>query len=246
MWNIFRYYFLFFIFYSFLGWLMEVILIFFQDKKLVNRGFFIGPYCPIYGFGAILITYLLHYFIFSPILLFIFSVIICSLLEYSTSYILEKIFHARWWDYSHNKYNLNGRICLNTMIPFGLLGIIMVYFINPNILKIYNNFDNGVLNVITIIILIIVLADFIISITILIKIRKDSHLLAKDNTEEMSKKVIEKIKGYGILFKRIFMAFPNFRFKHIRRVIKEKTVNAKNKINNYVRKGNKNGKKDKK
>ena len=124
-------YFLLFIIYSNLGWLMEVTLKSIELKKFINRGFLIGPICPIYGYGCLLIIILLKNFTSNIVLLFFSSVIICSILEYLTSYIMEKLFKARWWDYSRRKYNINGRICLNTMIPFGLLGCLMMYVVNP-------------------------------------------------------------------------------------------------------------------
>ena len=105
-----RFYFLLFISYSVIGWIMETILKTIEYKKFVNRGFLIGPYCPIYGCGALLMTFLLQGYAEDPIVLFVFNIIICSILEYSTSYIMEKIFKARWWDYSYTKYNINGRI----------------------------------------------------------------------------------------------------------------------------------------
>ena len=89
---------------------MEVIGKLIEKRKFVNRGFLIGPYCPIYGHGAILITILLQKYIDDPIALFIMGVVVCSILEYLTSYFMEKIFHARWWDYSRYKFNINDSI----------------------------------------------------------------------------------------------------------------------------------------
>ena len=121
---------LFFI-YSVLGWIVEVIDIFIKTHKLSNRGFLIGPYLPIYGSGCILIIILLNNQTNDLISLFLKSMIICSILEYFTSYIMEKIFKTRWWDYSDRKYNINGRICLVNMFFFGILGCILLYIINP-------------------------------------------------------------------------------------------------------------------
>ena len=114
---------------------MEVVWNVFTDKKLVNRGFLIGPYCPIYGVGCLLLVFLLGRFKGQPVILFLMSIIVCSILEYSTSYIMEKLFKARWWDYSEYKFNLNGRICAATMIPFGILGVLVVYYLNPIVCK---------------------------------------------------------------------------------------------------------------
>ena len=126
-----RVYFLLFMIYAILGWCMEVTCKLIQYKRFINRGFLIGPYCPIYGYGAILITFLLKKYTNDPIALFFMAIIICGTLEYLTSYFMEKIFKARWWDYSQKKFNINGRVCLNTIIPFGLLGLFIMYVSNP-------------------------------------------------------------------------------------------------------------------
>ena len=91
-------YFLLFVFYSFLGWLMEVTQGYVRHKKFVNRGFLIGPYCPIYGYGAISMTLLLKGYANDPIVLFVMAIVICSILEYTTSFVMEKIFKIRWWE----------------------------------------------------------------------------------------------------------------------------------------------------
>ena len=132
--NILTYFMLFFI-YAILGWIIETTLVSIEKKKFVNRGFLIGPYCPIYGFGGLAITILLKNYTKDPIVLFLMAVIICACLEYFTSYIMEKLFKARWWDYSKKKYNINGRICLETIIPFGLLGCFVTYVSNTIIHK---------------------------------------------------------------------------------------------------------------
>ena len=121
--------FLLFLTYSFLGWVMEMIVTVIEDKEIVNRGFLVGPYCPIYGVCSIAMILLLNK-VTNPVLLFVLSIIICSVGEYLTSYILEKIFNARWWDYSNMKFNLNGRICLRNCFFFGLLGFLVLNYIN--------------------------------------------------------------------------------------------------------------------
>lgn len=93
-------YFLLFIIYAVIGWCMEVICKLIQYKKFVDRGFLIGPYCPIYGVGALLITFFLNKYVQDPVVLFVMAVVVCGILEYLTSYFMEKIYHARWWDYS--------------------------------------------------------------------------------------------------------------------------------------------------
>lgn len=131
-------YFILFIIYAMIGWCIEIINGLIQTKKFVNRGFLIGPYCPIYGVGGILITLLLSKYYNDPIVLFFMGIAVCGILEYLTSYIMEKIFKARWWDYSKRKFNINGRICLETIIPFGLLGCFIIYISNPLFINLIN------------------------------------------------------------------------------------------------------------
>ena len=153
MYTIFLYILLFFL-YSFLGWCLEVLCKLVSEKKFVNRGFLIGPYCPIYGYGAILMSVLLQKYLDDPFTLFIMIVLICSVLEYFTSFFLEKIFHTRWWDYSHNKFNINGRICLETMIPFGILGLAIIYVLNPFFYNLLSYIPQKITNIISIIYLV--------------------------------------------------------------------------------------------
>jgi uncharacterized membrane protein len=198
-----------FISYSFLGWCIEVILKFIQYKRFINRGFLIGPWLPIYGWGALLITILLQKYSNDPIALFALGMIICAILEYFTSYLLEKIFKARWWDYSTKKFNINGRVCLETMIPFGLCGLLIIYYTNPFFLYIYSLLNDNVLKIICLIILIIFIIDNVLSFNLLFLIRKDTKLLEKDNTEELFN-IRKKIKSKELLLRRLLNAFPSF------------------------------------
>ena len=143
-------YFLYFIIYSFIGWLMEVVLKSKDEHKFVNRGFLIGPICPIYGFGVLLIILLVGNSKSDLLAVFLKSILVCSVLEYFTSYFMEKLFHARWWDYSKNKYNINGRICLETMLPFGILSTIVIYVVHPLVIKFVSLFSNTLLIILTI------------------------------------------------------------------------------------------------
>ena len=105
-------YILIFFIYATAGWIMESTMISIQNKKFVNRGFLIGPVCPIYGYGVVLVSVLLKKYQNDLIITFFMSIIICGILEYFTSFFMEKIFNARWWDYSKRKFNINGRVCL--------------------------------------------------------------------------------------------------------------------------------------
>ena len=207
--NIYKY-FLIFMFYSILGWLMEVTLTFVRNKKFVNRGFLIGPYCPIYGSGVLLIMFILKRYLDRPLGLFCMAVIICSILEYLTSYFMEKIFKARWWDYSTKRFNLNGRICAETMIPFGILGTLVICVINPIFEYLLNLFNFETIKITAIVLLVIYLIDSIISLTIMFGFKGTLKTVEKDGTEEITKKVKKILINKNVLYKRLVEAFPNF------------------------------------
>lgn len=203
-------YFLLFITYAFFGWLMEVICKLIQEKRFINRGFLIGPYCPIYGWGALAITILLKKYLDDPIALFFMSVIICSVIEYLTSYILEKKYHARWWDYSNKKYNINGRICLETLIPFGLLGMVISYFTNPIFFSWYSSLSDIGLHIISGLLLLIFITDNIVSSRIVSAIKSEGLKAIKDNTEEITQFVKQKLREKSMLHRRLVQCLSKY------------------------------------
>ena len=230
-------YFLLFMIYSVAGWIMEVTCKSFEAKKFINRGFMIGPYCPIYGWGAIFITILLKRYISDWIVLFFMSMITCGILEYLTSYVMEKIFHARWWDYSRRKYNINGRICLETLVPFGLLGLTIMYITNPIILNALQSIPDNILNVIAIVLFVIFIIDGIVSLKVVSNVRATSTKLNKeaktmDNTEEITAKVKEILRNKSVLNRRLINAYPNLQtvLKKKKEEIKRKTDEIKEEI----------------
>lgn len=204
-------YFLLFISYAFLGWCMEVTCKFIQYKKFINRGFLIGPYCPIYGWGALAITILLKRYMEDPLVLFVMSTLICSIIEYLTSYFMEKKYHARWWDYSNKKFNINGRICLETLIPFGILGVAIMYGTNPILFKLYNQIPQLVINILTAILFIGFIVDNIISSNIISSINVEGNKLIKDNTEEITEKIKQILRQKSWLHRRLINAYPGLK-----------------------------------
>lgn len=204
--------FILFIIYSFLGWLVEVINCSIVEKKLVNRGFLISPICPIYGCGALLITIVLNNYKDDWFVVFCMAVILCGLLEYFTSWLMEKIFHARWWDYSQNKFNINGRICLETMVPFGILGLVIIYILNPFFYNILHLIPTNIAEIISIILLIILIIDSIVSFNVISKVtstvKKVTQENKKDDTYEITAKAREILKS-NWKGRRILDAFPD-------------------------------------
>lgn len=218
----FKIYFLLFMTYSFIGWIIEIIDRFKVNKRIVNRGFLIGPYVPIYGCCAILMILLLHS-VRNPITMFAYCILIASTGEYLTSYIMEKVFHARWWDYSDYKYNLNGRICLINCLGFGILGFILIKYLNNFLYNIYSNLNMTTLNIIFYTLITIFTIDLIVSFIVIFKVKKMSLKFRNpDNTNEITKKVHEILKN-NPLMKRLFMAFPN-----VKLIIKKGASTIKN------------------
>ncbi len=223
-------YFLLFIIYAVIGWCMEVICKLIQYKRFIDRGFLIGPYCPIYGVGALLITFFLNKYTQDPIVLFVMAVVVCGILEYLTSYFMEKIYHARWWDYSNKKFNINGRICLSNLIAFGILGMFIMYISNPFLIGQLEKLTTTWLNIAFWTILAIFVTDNILSGIINNSIKTTTKQLGErmDNTEEITRKVREILQKKSALHRRLINAYPKIQAVKIK--IKEKTRKIKEQI----------------
>ncbi len=136
-------YIFYFFLYSFIGWFFESCYCSLRPKKWINRGFLRGPFCPIYGTGALVILICLlpfrsltqnHYI--NEFIIFAVGMVVCDLVEYFTSFIMEKFFNARWWDYSEQPFNLHGRICLTHTLYWGTASCLFIYVVQP-IIDIY-------------------------------------------------------------------------------------------------------------
>lgn len=187
-------YFLLFVIYSFVGWIFEIIIFAVMEQKLVNRGLLMGPYCPIYGFGFLLIDLLLRKYKEKPVLLFIMAMIICSILEYITSILLEFVFGIQLWDYSQNFLNLNGRICVQGALTFGVLAVFIIYKVNPKLVALLDKIPEMSLKYLSIVIVVLMLLDTCISYRIIFNI-KDTLSSIGDATNEISTKVWHAIKN---------------------------------------------------
>ncbi|WP_207761582.1 putative ABC transporter permease [Bifidobacterium felsineum] len=158
-----EYLFLWFIFYSFAGWVYESILVSCQQHRWVNRGFLNGPLCPIYGTGAVAGVVILGQ-IHNPVVLFFLAMIGASVLEYFTSWAMEQLFHARWWDYSHFRFNLNGRICLLGAVVFGIGGVLIVDVIQPQVARVTDMIPLQIIHVLFIVLMALTIADTIVTV----------------------------------------------------------------------------------
>lgn len=178
-----------FIVYSFLGWVLESVVKTVAQKKFVNSGFLYGPFCPIYGFGAVIMLMFLQSFKNNIIVLFIIAFIVLSIWEYIVGWLLEKLFKTKYWDYSENKLNIHGRVCLMNSLFWGFLGVVFIHYIHPFIGGKIELIPQHILIYVTSIISVAIIVDLIVSI---VKLNNIQPKLEKLN--EISNTIKEKLE----------------------------------------------------
>lgn len=178
----------YFALYSFIGWCIESIYKTILDKKWVNSGFLYGPFCPIYGFGVVLMILLLKPLPHNIFIIFITSMVLLTIWEYAAAVILEKIFKTKYWDYSNLKFNFQGRICLKNSIYWGIMGTMFTFIVHPFIESKVGLIPTRALFYIDIFIYIIFITDVIITVTKVLFIDKKIQQLY-----EISDRIKEKI-----------------------------------------------------
>lgn len=251
---------IYFITYSFLGWVMESIFRSISEKKIINTGFLKGPFCPIYGVGAIIMLLFLKKFADNLAVLFIVSVVVLTIWEYLVGVLLEKLFHTKYWDYSKNKFNFQGRICLMNSIFWGILGVVFVKYIHPAIENLIEKIDVRILIFVYSILGIVILVDMITSIVkvknikvTLEKIEKLNNEIREKLKEENVQYIIEQLKYKRNktilrLYKNVYRlkkAFPAINTKEITEVLSKKVElkeikeEIKQRIEKRTRKDNK-------
>ena len=245
----------YFIIYSILGWIMESIFRSICEKKMINTGFLKGPFCPIYGIGAIIMILFLKDFKNNTVILFLISMIVLTLWEYIVAVILEKTFHIKYWDYSKNKFNFQGRICLLNSIYWGILGVVFINFIHSYVESKILLIPYNILRILVIIIMTIVIVD---AINTIVKIKNLKLTLEKiENLNLQIKQKLQEMKEFKIdennylqkaienldkkrrnisyrLYKRVYRlkkAFPEINSKEIAEILSRK-IEFKNKEKN--------------
>lgn len=160
------------LFYSFAGWCGEMVYCSLGQRKLCEkRGFLNGLLCPIYGHGALVVLWALHGGAENPILTFILGGILTSVVEYITSFAMEKLFHMRWWDYSKKRFNINGRVCLLNSTLFGLASVLLCHVIHPRAAELLGRFYSHAWAVpVTITLFVLYMADIVLSVRSAIQI----------------------------------------------------------------------------
>ena len=161
-----------FLIYAFLGWCVEVCFVAVTSGQVVNRGFLNGPVCPIYGVGMLGVLLLLEPLANHLGLLFLLGMILCSVVEFLGGWIMEKIFHTRWWDYSDRPFNLNGYICLGISLLWGLSVAFVVRLVHPLIFSLVCLIPHLLALILTIVLYALFLADFIVTLVTIIGMKK--------------------------------------------------------------------------
>lgn len=198
--------FLFWTCYSFLGWVAETIYCSIPKGKFVERGFLNGPMCPIYGFGGMFVILILEPYVSNVLLLFTLGLLATSTLEYFTSYLMEKIFNMKWWDYTIRPFNIRGRVCLLNSVLFGILCVVLVRYIHPLVKLLISIIPIHYKVWICTSLFIIIFVDFILSVIAVVKLTQRFvriHMLREQVAERLSHenlaKRIEVLRrsGYG-------------------------------------------------
>ena len=202
--------------YAFLGWCIEVTLKYFQFHRFINRGFLTGPWLPIYGSGAVLITVVIKGLApleFSVGTTFIVSFLLCGFLEYMTSYVLEKRFHARWWDYSSKPMNLHGRVWIGNLVLFGLGGVVIVDLINPLLLRLSEHMSFPLREIMAFSLSAVFIADYVMSHFVLKLVKSGVESSDADETEAISKEVRLLLSNRSVFYRRFADAYPEVIYK---------------------------------
>lgn len=216
----------YFIIYSFFGWVMESILKTYLQKKPVNSGFLYGPFCPIYGFGAVIMFLFLKGFREKPVLLFMISFFVLSIWEYGVGWLLEKIFKAKYWDYSENKFNIKGRVCLMNSLFWGFLGVVFIRHIHPFFVDRIGALPKEVLIFTTSILGIAIVVDLIVSSVKANDIRSKLEKLKELSTTIKEK--LEELEGKQINLENIQEIIEELKYKQTK--IKRKLLRQSNRL----------------
>ena len=195
-----------FLVYSFIGWIVEIIFSAIKQKKFANRGIINGPFCVIYGFGAVFITVFTQDL--QGIWLFIGSVILATLVEWIAGHLVEKWYHERWWDYKSLKWNLDGYISVPTSCIWGILGVIIIKWGNTLLFGIYTIIPSFIMKLIILVLTVLIVIDGLATMIILSgKSHNTDRWKATDAwMDSISEKL--KVKICKAVEERIYKAYP--------------------------------------
>ncbi len=225
--------------FAFAGWIYECIFVFLRDRKPINRGFLIGPILPLYGFGAVAVYLFLRPFCKIPTLLYLMGMVVATVLEYVTGWVLERCFHTKWWDYSEEPYNFRGRVALIPSLFWGVLSLVMFDFLLPMARAVIESIPRQAGEIILGVALAATAADLCYTVITIINLRKQLERLyvmmkewdlmfwemsetsmkelVKYSAAEISEKLHFMKKNPWLGYRRILDAFPKMRLSFGRR-----------------------------
>lgn len=190
----------YFLLYSFLGWILEVVYHVLSVGKVINRGFLNGPVCPIYGFGMLSVLLILKPFSDNPLLLFAGGIFFATLIELIGGFVLYKLFHMRWWDYSQEPFNLGGYICLKYSIAWGFCIVFAMKVVHPFVELNVKVLDGVFGHAVVVILWIIFFVDSVITVLTVLNLNKDLQEMNKiaGKMRKVSDHMTEKIGEHTI------------------------------------------------
>lgn len=248
--------FLWFFFYSLLGWFYESLpCSIFGERRFINRGFLLGPYCPIYGIGTI-VCWLVLSDNNNAFEVFAIAAVLCCAVEYIASFCMEKVFHARWWDYSDMPFQLHGRICLYGGIIFGGGVVVIKFFLQPTLMQLTAQLNERMINGLALVFFIVIGIDMVLTLGSWKGLNEHLSLLHNtiyDKADGTFSKLTDRFwdtpissvveKGHGLFIRvqninvklepnelRFFRAFPNLRIAGYEEILKRLRINEKIKI----------------
>lgn len=197
--------------FSLVGWCIEVTLKYFEFGRFINRGFLTGPWLPIYGTGAVLCTVGVQGL--APLesgygTTFVICFVLCGTLEYMTSFVMEKRFHARWWDYSKKPMNLHGRVWIGNLVLFGLGGVLIVHVFDPLLCRLFALISLPVRELTASVLSAVIAADFVMSHFVLKLVKTGVEQSQADNTEQISREVRLLLSDRSVFHRRFADAYP--------------------------------------
>lgn len=215
--------------FSIIGWCIEVTLKYRQYHRFINRGFLTGPWLPIYGSGAALITLgvgALPSQETSYGATFLISFVLCGAVEYAVSWYMEKRFHARWWDYSQKPMNLNGRVWIGNLLLFGLGGVLIIKLLNPLFLGLYARITLRVRTGMAAFLTVLIAADYVATHFVLKLVKIGVEASDADNTEQINREVRLLLSDKSVFHKRFADAYPEVVYRTERITARMEAIKA--------------------
>ena len=196
-------FFVWFVVYSCMGWLYETLYCTVKSGKWANRGFLYGPMCPIYGVGALGISAVYEHLRWEGggdtawWQIFVIAVLGSVVLEYSTSWLLEKMFHAYWGDYSDSPLNINGRVCLPASLAFGVAGLVVVYLVYPVVHRMTAGLTGPAMELVSLILMAYMAADATLTVSALTGLEENVAAVEESVNRQMCGGAYYRGQGAG-------------------------------------------------